>query len=152
MGNPFRLRIIADATPTMPPGIPVEAIRWSLEGEAAAIDGMHVGVAPLPDDPWTRGKCGLKALQYMAAGVATVAEAVGANREVIEHGHNGFLAATAGEWIECVGRLVDNVALRAQLAAAGRRTVEERYSMRRSAEAFEVAVRDVGRRSVEEAS
>ena len=83
MGNPFRLRIIADATPTMPPGIPVEAGAGSLAGEGAAIDGMHVGIAPLPDDPWTRGKCGLKVLQMLARGRPVVASAVGVQVEQV---------------------------------------------------------------------
>jgi len=149
--SPIELRVVSNRRPALP-GVPHVWRPWSEASEVEELRAFDVGIMPMPDDEWARGKCAFKALQYMAAGVATVAEAVGANREVIEHGHNGFLAATAGEWIECVGRLVDNVALRAQLAAAGRRTVEVRYSMRRSAEAFEVAVRDVGRRSVEEAS
>ena len=129
MGNPFRLRIIADATPTMPPGIPVEAIRWSLEGEAAAIDGMHVGVAPLPDDPWTRGKCGLKVLQMLARGRPVVVSAVGVQPEQVKDGLTGYVAPTREAFVEGVRRLLKDDALRRRLGAAGRDDVRARWSV-----------------------
>jgi len=91
---------------------------------------------PMPDDEWALGKCAAKALQYMAMGIPAVCSAVGANREVIQHGENGLLASTNEEWITYLEALVDNPALRQSLGAKGRRTVEERYSMRRCAEMF----------------
>jgi glycosyltransferase involved in cell wall biosynthesis len=98
---------------------------------------------PMPDEEWALGKCALKALQYMAAEVATVASAVGANREVIDHGRNGLLVTTTQEWLECIATLAEKPDLRRQIGAAGRRTVEEEYSMRRSAAKLESVVRGV---------
>jgi glycosyltransferase involved in cell wall biosynthesis len=79
-------------------------------------------------------------------GVPTVCSAVGANLEVIEHGVNGLLARTPEDWLAALERLIDDPSLRARLGAAGRRTVEERYSMRRSARALAEVIRgEVGR-------
>lgn len=136
----FELRVVSNRRPHLP-GVAHTWRPWSAETEVQELSAFDIGIMPMPDDEWARGKCAFKALQYMAAGVSTVAEAVGANREVIEHGVNGLLAATPREWIEYVGELADNPGLRARLGAAGRRTVEERYSMRRSAEKFEAVVR-----------
>jgi glycosyltransferase involved in cell wall biosynthesis len=89
-----------------------------------------VGVYPLTDDDWARGKCGFKAIQCMACGVPVVASAVGVNREIIDDGVNSFLAATPQEWVEKLGRLLGDASLRTRMAVAGRRTIEERYSLR----------------------
>jgi glycosyltransferase involved in cell wall biosynthesis len=88
-----------------------------------------VGVYPLTDDDWSKGKCGFKAIEFMACGVPVVAAAVGVNREIIEDGVNGFLASTADEWVRKTSRLLAEPGLRQSFAAAGRRTVEERYSL-----------------------
>jgi glycosyltransferase involved in cell wall biosynthesis len=85
-------------------------------------------VYPLADDEWSRGKCGFKAIQFMACGVPVVAAAVGVNREIIEDGVNGFLASTPDEWKCKLARLIDDPVLRHRMAAAGRKTIEERYS------------------------
>jgi glycosyltransferase involved in cell wall biosynthesis len=96
----------------------------------------------MPDDQWARGKCAAKALQYMAMGIPAVCSAVGANREVIQHGENGLLASTNEEWVANLESLIDNAALRQRLGAMGRRTVEERYSMRLCAGLFAKVVRE----------
>ncbi len=83
---------------------------------------------PLPDNPWSRGKCGLKALQYMALGIPTVCSDVGVNADIIRDGDNGFLAATEEEWVEKLRRLLRSAQLRQQLGRAGRATVEARYA------------------------
>ena len=129
MGNPFRLRVIADAAPTMPPGIPVEFVPWAREVEDAAIDGLHVGIAPLPDDPWTRGKCGLKVLQMLARGRPVVAGAVGVQPEQVKHGLTGFVAPDRETFVESVRRLLRDEDLRRRLGAAARDDVRARWSV-----------------------
>jgi glycosyltransferase involved in cell wall biosynthesis len=96
---------------------------------------------PLPDNQWTRGKCAMKALLYMALGIPAVCSAVGANSELIEHGENGLLSATPEEWLANIGVLVNDSSLRERLGRAGRQTVEERYSMEKSASLFAKAIR-----------
>jgi glycosyltransferase involved in cell wall biosynthesis len=83
----------------------------------------------VPDDPWSRGKCGLKVLQYQAAGLPVIANPVGVQAELVRNGETGLLARTAYEWVAAVRRLAYDPELRRRLGAAGRRTVEERYSV-----------------------
>ena len=83
---------------------------------------------PLPDDQWSKGKCGLKALQYMALGIPTICSPVGVNSTIIRDGKNGFLADGKEEWIEKLKRLLHSFELRKKLGLAGRETVEESYS------------------------
>jgi glycosyltransferase involved in cell wall biosynthesis len=101
---------------------------WSLDTETAELAEGDIGIAFMPDDSWSLGKCGLKVLQYMAAGLPVVANPVGVHREMIVHGETGFLAATPREWAEAVDRLAAQPELRAKLGAAGRQLVEKRYS------------------------
>lgn len=109
--------------------LPVEFRRWSLGAELSIFDGIGVGLMPLRDDPWTRGKCAFKALQYMALGIPAVASPVGANREVIEDGVNGYLPGDRAAWVLALDRLLsDRVHARA-IAAAGREVVLSRYSL-----------------------
>jgi glycosyltransferase involved in cell wall biosynthesis len=123
----FRLRVIG--TPNYKiPGVDVEALKWRSETETSDLQPIDIGVMPLPDDQWSKGKCGLKALQYMALGVPTICSPVGVNSEIIQDGENGFLAAAKDEWIEKLKRLLNSAELRRRLGAAGRRTVEEKYS------------------------
>jgi glycosyltransferase involved in cell wall biosynthesis len=144
--RPVELRVVSNRRPSLP-GVPHTWREWSVETETGDLAVFDVGIMPMPDDDWARGKCAFKALQYMAMGVATVASRVGANREVIAHGRNGLLAATTNEWLACITLLVDNPGQRYQLGMAGRRTVEERYSMKKSAAEFERVIREVvGRR------
>ena len=109
-------------------GLEVTHVPWTEAGEADALRGLDVGILPLPDDPWTRGKCALKALQYMACGLPVVASPVGMNASVVADGETGFLATTDAEFAERLGRLLDDPLLRTAMGAAGRRRVEERYS------------------------
>jgi glycosyltransferase involved in cell wall biosynthesis len=136
------LRVVSNRPPFLP-RVEHTWREWSAASEAEELAGFDVGIMPMPDDDWARGKCAFKALQYMAMAVSTVASAVGANREIIEHGRNGFLADAPQEWLECLLKLIDAPALRDELGLRGRRTVEERFSMRQSAGAFEAVVREV---------
>lgn len=125
----LRLIVVADRPPHLP-GVEVEFRRWTLETEIAGFDGMGIGLMPLDDTPWARGKCAFKAIQYMALGLPTVASPVGMNSEVIRHGDSGFLANEEREWVEALDRLLSDPDLAGRVGAAGRRRVEERYSLR----------------------
>jgi glycosyltransferase involved in cell wall biosynthesis len=112
----------------------VEVKKWDYDSEVADLKSLDIGIMPLTDEEWSRGKCGIKLLQYMAAGVPAVASPVGINAEIIRDGENGFLAANEQEWTEKLSRLVADPDLRARLGREGRRTVEELYSLDRVAE------------------
>jgi glycosyltransferase involved in cell wall biosynthesis len=116
-------------------------IPWSEEGEAEEIGKCHVGIMPLPDHDYTRGKCGLKALQYMATGRPVVIAPVGMNVDLVQQGENGFLASTEEEWVDSLTQLAESRELRQQIGAAGRRTVEGQYSADVVAAKFASAVR-----------
>lgn len=141
-GLSVRLRVVSDGTPEAL-GMPVESTPWTLEREADDLVGFDIGVMPLDDTAWSRGKCGFKLLQYMAAGLPAVASPVGVNRSIIQHGENGLLADTPDEWGEALVQLIQHPARRAQLGRAARRTVETRYSLARCSEAFVAVLREV---------
>ena len=128
--TPFQLKISGSGADVAVDGVPVTNVPWALADEVALFNTCDVGVYPLTDDEWSKGKCGFKAIQFMSCGVPVVASAVGVNREIIEDGVNGFLAATPEEWETKLRRLLNDAALRARFAEAGRRTVEARYSLR----------------------
>ena len=125
----FSLRISGIGDPPSVPGISIDNTPWALDREVHLFNTCDVGVYPLADDEWSKGKCGFKAIEFMSCGVPVVAAAVGVNREIIQDGVNGFLASTEQEWIDKVGRLLADPDLRRAFGAAGRRTVEERYSL-----------------------
>jgi glycosyltransferase involved in cell wall biosynthesis len=131
--QPFTLRVSGAGEPVEVPGGMTENIPWSLSGEVALFNGCDVGVYPLADDEWSKGKCGFKAIQFMACGVPVVAAAVGVNRDIIQDGVNGFLASTEDEWVAKIGRLLSDPELRKRFRDAGRRTVEQHYSLQTNA-------------------
>lgn len=137
----IELRVISNRPPDLE-GVPHVWEPWDDTREAEAIGNFDIGIMPMPDDAWSKGKCALKALQCMATGVATVASAVGANREVIEHGKNGLLASSPEEWLGQLERLIDDEGLRARLGAEARRTVVEKYSMARSSSLLSEVILD----------
>lgn len=124
----LRLRVICSEFPDWP-DVRIEAVRWSPTAEIAALAGSHIGVMPLTDDEWARGKCAFKLLQYMAASLPCVASPVGANTEAVIDGVTGFHARDAAEWEEALERLIGSPELRARLGAAGRAHVESRYGL-----------------------
>lgn len=140
-----RLRLIANA-PIDLPGVPVEFIPWREDREAELLAGIDTGIMPLPDEPWERGKCAYKLIQYMAAGRAVVASPVGANAEVVENGVTGLLATTTEEWTAALERLRLDAVGRAAMGAAGRRRVEERYCLQVQADRLAAALRRAARR------
>jgi len=125
---------------------PVPLIRrlWNVANEMAELQSFDVGIMPLKDSPWDRGKCGFKVLQYMAVGVPSVASPIGANAEIIVDGKNGFLAGSQEEWVEKLALLIKDRGLRRQLGARGRATVEEQYSVQAIAPDLVRVIREVG--------
>ena len=105
-------------------GVPSEHVPWTLARQEHALSQLDVGVMPLVDSPWARGKCSYKLLQYMAAELPVVASPVGMNAELVDHGRNGLLAATATAWERALEQLVTDLELAGKLAAEGRRTAE----------------------------
>ena len=110
-------------------GVPLENRPWTEATEVAEIQRFDVGIMPLPDEPFERGKCGYKLIQYMACGLPVVATPIGANQKIVEHGVNGFYGTTTEEWITALTTLRDNPELRAKMGAAGRKKVETEYSL-----------------------
>jgi glycosyltransferase involved in cell wall biosynthesis len=124
----FKLRVIGSPSYQLE-GVDVEAIPWCPETEVADLRDIDIGIMPLPDDEWTRGKCGMKALQYMALGIPCVSSPIGVNPTIIRDNQNGLLAATENQWIDQLTRLLHSPSLRERLGKAGRATVEAEYSM-----------------------
>jgi len=125
----LRLRVVSSRAPAWPE-VAVEHVPWSADGEAAALASADVGLMPLTDDDWSRGKCSFKLLQYMAAGLPCVASPVGMNREVVVDGETGLWAPTVEAWEAALRRLLDSRALRVALGAAGRELVRTSYDRR----------------------
>lgn len=124
----IRFRVVCSRPPRWP-GLTVDFRAWRLEEEVELLQDCHIGIMPLPDNEWARGKCGLKLLQYMSLGMATVASPVGVNRDIISDGETGCLAATDHEWRDRLARLCQDAAFRERMGRMARRTVEERYSL-----------------------
>ena len=114
----------------------VRVLPWDPATEIAEVGAFDIGLMPLPDNAWSRGKCGFKALLYMALGVAPIVSPVGVNTEIVTDGANGLLADGEDQWYDALQSMVADADLRRQVAAAGRQTVEERYSGQRWAPRF----------------
>jgi hypothetical protein len=128
------------------PGFHVAFRPWTLETETAELAQLGIGVAPLPDGPWERGKCGVKLLQYMACGIPVVASPVGVHNQIIQHGVNGYLAGEPVEWERYLRELIANESLRRQLGDAGRKLVQQRYDIHQAAKSVESVLLSVSRR------
>ena len=115
------------------PGVEVRSLPWSEISEVAAIAELDVGLMPLPDTPWERGKCSYKLIQYMACGLPVVASPVGANLSVVEDGVTGFFADSDEAWIGALCRLADDPGLRRRMGQLGQVRVEQRYSLQTAA-------------------
>lgn len=128
IADTVKLHVVGAPVPPELGGIPAESFPWSEDGEIARISAFDIGIMPLHDTPWERGKCAYKLLQVMAAGKPVIASPVGANAQVVQHGVNGFLADTTEEWTQALCTLATDPDLRQRMGAAARRTVEDRYS------------------------
>jgi glycosyltransferase involved in cell wall biosynthesis len=129
-GVEFELLTVGGHAPEIP-GIRVRSEPWSESREAEFLRKVDIGLMPLPDDEWTRGKCAYKALQYMAAGIPVVADDVGVSAKVIGHQRAGLIAHGDDQWTRSLATLAADPQLRARLGAKGRQQVEESYSVER---------------------
>jgi glycosyltransferase involved in cell wall biosynthesis len=114
----------------------IDGMAWDNSKEVEFFNMLDIGVMPLPENEWTKGKCGMKGLLYMSVNTPAVMSSVGMNSEIIENGVNGFLADTAEEWFEVLSKLIEDENLRKSIGLAGRKTVEEKYSMNSQKEKY----------------
>ena len=126
--NQIEIHVIGQGTYSHPE-INVISNNWSAKTEVDDLNSFDIGIMPLPNDEWVKGKCGLKGLSYMACGVATIMSHVGVNSEIIEHGKNGFLAKNQQEFVNCLSELIENSDLRYKIGITGRETVVKNYSV-----------------------
>jgi glycosyltransferase involved in cell wall biosynthesis len=139
---PIRVRMIGASAEL--PGVPVEHVAWSEADEARALAELDVGLMPLPDEPWERGKCGYKLIQYMACGVPVVASPVGANRRIVDHGEQGFLAESDTEWLVALKTLAADASLRDRMGRSGYAKVSREYSLASAAPRLAGWLHEVG--------
>jgi glycosyltransferase involved in cell wall biosynthesis len=125
--QPISLHAVGAPIPSEFDGLCATSFPWSEDSEISRIAQFDIGVMPLHDTPWERGKCAYKLVQVMAAGKPVIASPVGANRQVVRHGVNGFLAESTEDWTEALRKLADP-ALRQRMGIEARRTVEQQYS------------------------
>jgi glycosyltransferase involved in cell wall biosynthesis len=114
----------------------IRGIPWSLATETSNLEGIDIGVMPISEDEWSKGKCGLKGLVYMSMGIPNVMTNFGVNMEIVENGKNGFLCSNEDEWFSVLSQLIENKSLRLTIGAAGRKTVEQNYSVHAQSQAF----------------
>jgi glycosyltransferase involved in cell wall biosynthesis len=132
LGETYKLELVViNAAGTKIPdlGIPTRLIPWSEEAEGDLISDFDIGIMPLPDDNWERGKCAYKLIQYMACALPVVASAVGMNKDVVKDGWNGFLARNPQEWQDGLEKLIQDLELRICLGMHGRKLVEDEFSL-----------------------
>jgi glycosyltransferase involved in cell wall biosynthesis len=128
----FELVVITNTRPKIETaGLRWSFLPWSADSEVSGLQSLDVGLMPLADDAFQKGKCGLKALQYMAVGRPVIASPVGVNAEIVEHERTGFHATADGEWAGALRALVASPEKRNTMGDAGRRRCEESYSVRR---------------------
>ncbi|MCF6360772.1 MAG: glycosyltransferase family 4 protein [Cyclobacteriaceae bacterium] len=127
-GDKVDFKVIGDGNYTYKP-LNIRGQKWQSKTEVDDLQDIDIGIMPLPDIEWTRGKCGLKGLQYMGLAIPTIMSPVGVNTKIIEPGVNGMLASTEEEWVDCLSQLIESAELRKKLGSAGRKTVVEIYSV-----------------------
>jgi glycosyltransferase involved in cell wall biosynthesis len=127
-GQKIYFKLIGDAN-FKSSEIEIKTMPWKLETEIEDLQEIDIGIMPLPDDEWSKGKCGFKGLQYMSLEIPTIMSPVGVNTEIIEDGKNGLLASSEKEWINKLSSLIESEELRIRLGKEGRKTVLEKYSV-----------------------
>ena len=128
--NPFLLRIVSNRPPNFRSLQSWEFTEWSEQSEYAAINSADLGIMPLVDDGFTRGKCAYKALQYMSCGLPVVASDVGVNREWIQESGAGLVVAPGG-WADALGTLLSDPESRSGTGTRGWQTVQDRFTHER---------------------
>lgn len=131
----LRFLVIADQKPDLNIQS-MEFLLWKKISEVQELLTIDIGIMPLPDDDWSKGKCGFKALQYMALEIPTIASPVGVNSEIVDHGKNGFLCSTHEEWVTALELLVQDEALRKQFGKEGRAKIINHYSVESNNDIF----------------
>jgi glycosyltransferase involved in cell wall biosynthesis len=124
----FEFHVICDT----PPKINLKSLRfikWTKENEISALLGFNLGIMPLPDDIWSKGKCGFKALQYMSLGIPAIVSEVGVNSQIVDHGVNGFICSTEQEWFESISKLITDRSELKKLSDSTRQKVIAKYSV-----------------------
>lgn len=129
----LRLKIIADFDLAYE-GLNRVAVAWSSQTEADDLAGAHIGIAPMSEDIWTRGKCGFKIIQYMAAGLPVIASDVGANSDIVIDGKTGLLVSDPAQWRVAIEQLVADASRRRSLGLAGRQRAVEMYDLKPAAD------------------
>ncbi|MGE4287464.1 MAG: glycosyltransferase family 4 protein [Salinivirgaceae bacterium] len=127
-GNNITFKVIVDAKMSWPE-LGIISTQWNKRTEIQELNTIDIGIMPLPDDPWSRGKCAFKGLQYMALEKPAVMSPVGVNNDLIIDNENGFLAADENEWISKISALIESEGLRIRIGKAGRKTVVDSYSV-----------------------
>lgn len=131
----IKFRVIANHNPSYPLQS-FEFVKWTEQTEIADLSVIDIGVMPLPNDEWSKGKCGFKLLQYMALEIPSVASPVGVNTDIIKDGESGFLCSNENEWMDKIGLLINDASLRQRMGKAGRKMVEENYSVLSNSSTF----------------
>lgn len=139
----FKLKVIGNFDYELD-GVDLEVVRWTSEREVEDLQGIDIGVYPLSNDEWMLGKAGLKAIQYMAVGLPTVATNIGTTPMIITNDVNGLLVETDDEWFDALERLLNDPALRRRLGASARQCVVENYSTKVIAGRYRRILDDVG--------
>ena len=132
----FLLRVVGAGRNIEIPGVKIENIEWSLEKDVENFHRIDIGIYPLIESEWIKGKTGFKTIQYMSVGAPCVVSNLGSNKEIVQNGTNGFLALTDEEWINKLSLLIENLELRKKIGLAGRKTVEEKFSINANASKY----------------
>ncbi len=128
--------------------IDVRLVNWTEETEVGSISQFDIGIMPLIDSPWERGKCGYKLIQYMGCGIPVVASAVGANLDIVSHGENGYLASTSEDWYQFLEKLIVDAALRRKMGDIGYKTAHERFSVQSVFPQIKDALKTAGQKKI----
>jgi glycosyltransferase involved in cell wall biosynthesis len=131
----FEFRIIANRDPGYPDEF-IKFVPWNKDNEIADLEEFHIGLMPLPDTEWSKGKCGFKAIQYLSLEIPAVVSPVGVNTEVVHHGIHGFCARTTEEWYDFLERLITSPDLRKEMGSRGRAHIVENYSVKATEQPF----------------